>query len=95
MGRGFCKIHGTRLSLGHHFEEYCSECSTEERQRPYVKMDCKRTGKPEMQYVVRESEDGITLRCGGCRTHHSHEIGEFAHLYQGSTSLQNIGESPT
>ena len=50
--------------------------------RLYTTMHCKNTGKDEPQYVVRESEDGITLRCGGCDKTHSHEIGFFAELYE-------------
>ncbi len=91
MGRGWCQKHKIRLSLGRHFEEYCSQCRTEERQKPHSDVFCKRTGKIETQYIVRESEDGITLRCGGCDKHHSHEIGEFAHLYQGPTPLPSSG----
>jgi len=50
-------------------------------ERFYTTMHCKNTGKDEPQYVVKESEDGITLKCGGCDKTHSHEIGFFAELY--------------
>lgn len=44
----------------------------------HVKMLCQKTGKDEEQEIVKESEDGVTLRCLGCGKVHSHEIGEFA-----------------
>lgn len=50
-------------------------------ERRYTVMKCSITGLDEPQYVVKETEDGITLRCEGCGKHHSHEIGFFAHLY--------------
>lgn len=61
-------------------------------QRPYTTMDCKETGKSEVQYVVRESEDGITLRCGGCGDIHSHEIGFFADLYEEAAKARKLLE---
>lgn len=50
-------------------------------ERHYNIMHCKNTGKDEPQYTMRVSEDGITLRCGGCGKTHSHEIGFFAERY--------------
>jgi len=41
------------------------------------RMLCPKTKKEEVQTVVSESEDGISLRCEGCRKIHSHEIGEL------------------
>ena len=42
-----------------------------------MKMCCPKTGKLEEQEIIKESEDGITLRCNGCGKNHSHEIGEI------------------
>ena len=41
-------------------------------------MMCKKTGHAEPQYLVKEDDDGVYLRCGGCGKVHGHEIGEFA-----------------
>lgn len=89
---GRCSKCGSKLSLGHSFEAVCYTCQERERQRTYTRMFCPKTGNEEMQYVVRESEDGITLRCGGCNKNHSHEIGRFAHLYQVSNPMLKEGE---
>ena len=50
--------------------------------RRFTKMYCKKTGQDEWQLVVKESEDGIYLKCEGCGVEHGHEIGEFADKYQ-------------
>ena len=42
------------------------------------KMRCPKTKQLEDQETIRESEDGITLRCQVCGEEHSHEIGEVA-----------------
>jgi uncharacterized Zn finger protein len=44
-------------------------------------MGCKTTGKDEPQYLVKEDDDGVYLRCGGCGKVHGHEIGYFADLF--------------
>jgi translation initiation factor 2 beta subunit (eIF-2beta)/eIF-5 len=44
-------------------------------------MFCKATGRDEPQIVVRESEDGIYLKCKGCGAIRGYEIGLFADDY--------------
>lgn len=53
--------------------------------RIYTQMHCKNTGQLEDQLVVRESEDGIYLKCAGCDKVQGYEIGFFAHKYQSYT----------
>lgn len=43
-----------------------------------LKLLCPHTRKEEGQEIVRESEDGISLKCKGCGKIHHHEIGELA-----------------
>lgn len=69
----FCEKHGDYVKL--------EKAEEEMEQKAYTQMLCKKTGEDEAQYLVSESEDGITLRCGGCGKTHSYEIGRFAHLY--------------
>lgn len=40
-------------------------------------MKCNVTGKMEKQTIVKESDDGVTLKCEGCGKTHGHEIGYF------------------
>ena len=42
------------------------------------KMYCPKTEKMEKQIVIKESEDGITLKCLGCEKIYGKEIGYFA-----------------
>lgn len=44
----------------------------------FTPMFCPETGKLEKQTVVKQREDGVTLKCAGCGKEHSHEIGYFA-----------------
>ncbi len=46
-----------------------------------IRLHCPRTDSDEIQLVIKESEDGITLQCNGCGKIHSHEIGELADLF--------------
>lgn len=50
--------------------------------RRFEKMYCNKTEKDEWQLVVKESEDGVILKCEGCGGEHDHEIGEFADKFQ-------------
>lgn len=47
-----------------------------------VLMFCKKTGKDEWQRTVRESEDGVYLKCDGCGKIRGYEIGFFADIFQ-------------
>jgi hypothetical protein len=55
---------------------------------------CASTGKDEPQFLVKSDEDGVTLRCGGCGTIHSHEIGYFADLFETSPSRIKPNDVP-
>ena len=50
-------------------------------ERMCTTMFCKATGRDEPQIVVRESEDGIYLKCKGCGVIRGYEIGFFADDY--------------
>jgi len=41
------------------------------------KLGCPVTKKEEAQVILKESEDGVMLKCKGCGKVHSHEIGEI------------------
>ena len=48
----------------------------------FTRMKCPETKKEEDQTTVRESENGIYLRCGGCGKVRGYEIGYFADKFR-------------
>ena len=56
-----------------------------------MRLKCPKTRKLENQETVKESEDGITLKCGGCGKIHSHEIGELAEFFDNGQEWKEAG----
>lgn len=54
------------------------ELRAEKEKGETVNLLCLTTKRLEEQEVLKEIEDGITLKCRGCGKVHGHEIGEFA-----------------
>lgn len=48
----------------------------------FTTMKCKVTGKDEKQFTVKQSEDGIHLKCEGCGQTRGYEIGFFSDKFK-------------
>lgn len=58
-------------------DDFILKACLEKVNKSNIMMNCPVTNKREIQIIIRETEDGIFLKCEGCGKEHSHEIGEI------------------